>query len=530
MNFLLLAVSLCGPIQITEVMYDPHIREKYGEYVELVNFSSESVTLDGWKISDLSSTDDLIGSNVTLAPGEYGLIVGKDLYADSLALAQFPLGVRLISVDDILIGNGLGNSGDSLFLLNALGDTVNQVHWAGETETGHSIEKVLLGDCSLPGNWHTSLDAGGTPGLPNSVAGRLVDVGIDSVIVTQPDGQLTNSIQVHFSNKGVLTTDVGLELDSNFITTITGLEPGQKHSALLEPTLPDSWYGYYGISVSLQVAGDYDLSNNFAGCRVSLPGPPDQGLVINEFMSNPFSGAPEWVELLNLSAGTFNLDGFGLSDLADTVLLPPKTLESGSYLVLSSVEQFESWLEHDVLELPDFPDLNNSGDQISIIDNTGNLLDVVDYTGWDQADQGRSHERIDPGTPATEQNNWRPSPAQAGHSAGKPNMVTVENSGGAITLEPNPLPINGSQDRLIISYQTPFPSINLWIAIYDLAGRKLGEITNTGPLPGAGQTVWQTTSLDPIIYKTGQYVLVFRARDAGGNGKWDRFERLIMVR
>ena len=145
-------------------------------------------------------------------------------------------------------------------------------------------------------------------------------------------------------------------------------------------------------------------------------------------------------------------------------------------------------------------------------------------------DQGRSNERIDPQLPASDASNWRPSPAQGGHSAGQTNKVTIGNGEGFLALEPNPLPINGSQDRLTISYQTPFPSINLHIAIYDLAGRELGEIANTGPLPGAGQTVWQTASLDPVIYKTGQYILVFRARDAGGSGKWDRFERLIMVR
>jgi len=33
-----------------------------------------------------------------------------------------------------------------------------------------------------------------------------------------------------------------------------------------------------------------------------------------------------------------------------------------------------------------------------------------------------------------------------------------------------------------------------------------------------------------VRYKTGQYVLLFRARDAGSGQRWERMERLILVK
>ncbi len=41
---------------------------------------------------------------------------------------------------------------------------------------------------------------------------------------------------------------------------------------------------------------------------------------------------------------------------------------------------------------------------------------------------------------------------------------------------------------------------------------------------------WDARSLDPVRYKTGQYLLVFKAVDAGSSRRWERVERLILVR
>jgi len=45
----------------------------------------------------------------------------------------------------------------------------------------------------------------------------------------------------------------------------------------------------------------------------------------------------------------------------------------------------------------------------------------------------------------------------------------------------------------------------------------------------AGVVTWDARSRDPVRYRTGQYVLLFRARDAGSDQRWERMERLILV-
>jgi hypothetical protein len=92
------------------------------------------------------------------------------------------------------------------------------------------------------------------------------------------------------------------------------------------------------------------------------------------------------------------------------------------------------------------------------------------------------------------------------------------------------LRINRPESRLVLAYATPFASINLHVTVYDLAGRRIGTIYNGGPLPGSGEVTWDARSLDPVRYKTGQYLLVFKAVDAGSTRRWEQVERLILVR
>jgi len=45
-----------------------------------------------------------------------------------------------------------------------------------------------------------------------------------------------------------------------------------------------------------------------------------------------------------------------------------------------------------------------------------------------------------------------------------------------------------------------------------------------------GVVTWDARSVDLARYRTGQYVLLFRARNAGSDQRWERMERLILVK
>jgi hypothetical protein len=81
----------------------------------------------------------------------------------------------------------------------------------------------------------------------------------------------------------------------------------------------------------------------------------------------------------------------------------------------------------------------------------------------------------------------------------------------------------------MLQYTTPYPAANLLVDIYDLAGRRIGTITRQGPHPGAGVLTWDARNLDPFRYKTGQYILLFRAHSTQSGQKWEQVKRLIIV-
>ncbi|UCD38789.1 MAG: hypothetical protein JSW54_04735, partial [Fidelibacterota bacterium] len=176
-----------------------------------------------------------------------------------------------------------------------------------------------------------------------------------------------------------------------------------------------------------------------------------------------------------------------------------------------------------------FPSLNNTGDQVSLTDPLMVLIDEMDYSNLPVTTPGRSLEKIDPTAPSQEPTSWVVSPSNKGHTAGRPNSVQITTEHYGISLDPNPLHLNTPTSILVIQYTTPFPAVYLLVEIYDLAGRKLDTISNFGPVPGTGVVTWDARTLDRVRYRTGQYALLFRAKNTGSKAKWERVERLILV-
>lgn len=89
-------------------------------------------------------------------------------------------------------------------------------------------------------------------------------------------------------------------------------------------------------------------------------------VLVNEFVSDPLSGQPEWIELYNKNGETIDLtdwliiDGSG----AETVLVG--SITARGFWVIDNPKGY----------------LNNSGDQILLKDNLGNLIDSVNYGNW----------------------------------------------------------------------------------------------------------------------------------------------------
>jgi len=107
-------------ISIVEVRANPLGPEPTQEYVEVLNYGSVSIDLDGFTIAD---REDAGGDLLTggLAPGERALIVSERFDPEDPADPGVPPGVRLLRIDRSIGAGGLSNAGEPLFLRDGEG-------------------------------------------------------------------------------------------------------------------------------------------------------------------------------------------------------------------------------------------------------------------------------------------------------------------------------------------------------------------------------------------------------------------------
>jgi hypothetical protein len=221
-----------------------------------------------------------------------------------------------------------------------------------------------------------------------------------------------------------------------------------------------------GTTYTLSTNNIADLSLNVSGNQSSqftyiVGETPAKGdVIINEFMcdESPAVGLPEveYVEIFNKSTKYFDLTGWKLGDASSDGTLQAGWLYPGEYKILSSTANVDTF-SIQALAVTSFPSLNNSGDDIVLKDNNGNLLDKISYTdSWYQdpvkMDGGYSIELINPNDPCSAADNWIASNASLGGTPGAQNSVydaTPDNQAPQIAqliaLAPNYLEIHFSE-------------------------------------------------------------------------------------
>ncbi len=145
---------------INEVMYNPNqCTDSYCEWIELYNPTASAVDVSGWGLSDDTATDTLEGTNTVIPAYGYAIITDKTTYVYSYFNVNASA-IRL-TVDDESIGNGLGNSGESIGISS--GNYSDSMTYYGNELAGYSTEKI-------GSSWTESVALGGTPGSANGAA------------------------------------------------------------------------------------------------------------------------------------------------------------------------------------------------------------------------------------------------------------------------------------------------------------------------------------------------------------------------
>jgi hypothetical protein len=144
-----------GKIVITEFVPNPKaVSDTNGEWFEIHNAGTSAVSLTGWTIKDDGSNSHTI-SGLTIQPGQYA-VLGKN--SDTATNGGVPVDYKYSSFT-------LGNSGDSIILVDNLGAEVDKVAytsgWGIPDGASLSLKSPSL-DNSVSTNWCQETTAWGT--------------------------------------------------------------------------------------------------------------------------------------------------------------------------------------------------------------------------------------------------------------------------------------------------------------------------------------------------------------------------------
>jgi hypothetical protein len=161
-------------------------------------------------------------------------------------------------------------------------------------------------------------------------------------------------------------------------------------------------------------------------------------LIINEIMADPTPvvGLPdaEFIEIYNRQDYSLNLNNWQLKVGNYTRDIPNSEINANDYAIICHEEDISLFETYgNVIGVPSFPALTNSGTTITIIDENELVIDFVSYTdSWYQdtqkANGGWTLERIDPDNTCGALSNWIASEDPSGGTPGQINSVYAVNT------------------------------------------------------------------------------------------------------
>lgn len=430
-----------GSIVVNEIMYAPTGTEP--EWVELYNTRTDSISIKDWLVSDnVVTTRRLITTTSLKVPPQSYLLLTKD----SAALIDIhpEIQARVIHIPGFPT---LNNSGDAVVLYDNRAATMDSLSylpaWGGNSG-GKSLERIdPFAGSTTQSNWGTS--RGSTPGRRNSLSRKDIDLRIDTILVSPvfPVKNDTLHFQIPIKNIGLLQTlpaTVELYDDANRDSLAHSDElVGTQQVPLLFPLdsviAPFQFItrhaGEQSFIVLTRLPDDEDTTNNVR-VIATIIGYHEAVVRINEIMYAPSTGTPEWIELLNTSSDTVDLEDWTLSNRSATsrhkiesipILLPPSsllTITKDSALFRETYQDITGLLIQST-SLPTFL-WNNSGDAAVVRDNRGLIMDSLYYFSTWGGTSGKSLERIDALQP-NDSSNWGSSMDSIQASPGRVNSI-----------------------------------------------------------------------------------------------------------
>ena len=170
-TFAVAAPADASNLRIVEVHYNPAGRAGSGraqtlEFIELLNPSGQTVSLDGVQITQFADTPYVFADGLTLAPGERIVVARNPSVIQSLYGAGINVAAAGYAEDN------LSNGGEQITLVGPTGLSLQNILfddvglWPIAADGGGKSLEIInpLGDASDPTNWRASHYRGGSPG------------------------------------------------------------------------------------------------------------------------------------------------------------------------------------------------------------------------------------------------------------------------------------------------------------------------------------------------------------------------------
>jgi len=413
-----------GDLVINEIMYSPINDEP--EWIEIFNTSKKSIFIKKYIIADKNDTAFTNSSGLLLEPNKYLIIADNNSISDI-----YPI------LDNVIITSlpTLNNSGDEIVIMDSLSRVIDSVayasNWGGSN--GNSLERINSEDDSNnPLNWGESITP--TPGKINSISKKDRDVKIENVVVNPRTAALGDFVNILTKIKNIGKNEISFnlqlfnDLDNNFVK-----DDMLEESEMIILNTKDSLNYVFNYKISIDEieknflikinVEDDDSSNNSFWLKI-YSGYEKFSIIINEIMYAPINNDPEWIELFNNSDNNIVFSKYKIADKNDTVTInsPNLVFEPNQYLVLADDSLiYNVYQDLENVIITNIPTLNNSDDEIIIMDSLSRIIDSVSYLSTWGGSNGNSVERVEPKDSSNDPNNWNESKYP---TPGKINSVT----------------------------------------------------------------------------------------------------------
>ncbi len=524
-------------IVFSEIHFSPNAGDK--EFIELYNASSGSMAAKGCLL--ISGKDSVTLPEQILLPNSYLLLVSES--SSSWAGSYSPLWISPTLPS-------LSSEKDSIKLMcgNRLIDVIRYSRDWTDTDDyrGRSLERInLYNKTNTDDNWTASVsDKGYTAGAENSVNGSYIDKEPPEIVkYSITDGDIVTLYMSESVNSSIDVSGIVSVQEQLYISDISLSDYYDRLIIRLDEAMQEGIF--YRICFDNSVSdfqNNYMLSTDTLTLFISTI-PVEGDIVINEVLFNPYSGEADFIEIMNVSDNTFELNRLRLQyykdDIADAstvdIDLPLRYINPGDYFVISSDtlsvrSRYNSGSARFFGEIKGLQNFSDDNGVIELMNSDNYIVERLTYTKGMHypflADQnGVSLERIDANRSANATDNWYSASEASGfatpalsnsHASG-----AVENSSDIIDIVNKRFsPDNdGYEDRLVISYNTNSPGWRVYGEVFDIDGHNVADVFDGVSLSESGTLYWNGVTDDMSRVNSGIYLFHFKLFDESGKRK-----------